>query len=458
MNTWRMLMLTVALTVLAAAPSARGADEPAKSVACPALTKPGAAPLPDPEIDTRLQPDRLRCQADEQLRQGDQQLRRYLGEDDANQRLVDAQTAYGNARDLYRQVGERGGEAKALLGLAQAQRYLGFAGAEAKSQLAAVRELYRQPAAGPADAGVIFALAEIGQGLDDSDNARGDYKKAVALYREGGDHAGEASAWAGLAIIEQRAGHAPAAHDDFVAARDLLKLIPDNESKAAGAPFKQFLDPSNRGQALLGLADLAKEGGDGAAAQTRYTEARIAFQTVADRSGEGRALFGLAELKAAQNDAEGARSDYEEARQLLQGGGDHEGEARLLISRAAFARRLGDNAQAGADYADAQDIFGRLADEVSQAAALLALGDVDADLDEQDFATQAYDHARQLYHKLGDSGGEARALNGLAEAELSAGDRDLAQRDFEAAAELYDKAGQADRAAAARQKADDLAE
>ena len=453
-----MLLLTVALTVLAAAPSARGAGEPEKSDACPALTKQGAAPLPDPELDTRPNSDRLRCQADEQLHQGDEQLRQYLGADEANQRLVDAQTAYGSARDLYRQVGDRGGEAKALLGLAQAQSYLGFAGAEAKSQLAAVRELYRQPAAGPADAGVIFALAEIGQGLDDSDNARSDYKKAIALYREGGDHAGEAAAWAGLAIIERRAGHAPVAHDDFVAARDLLKLIPDSESKAAGAPFKQFLDPSNRGYALLGLADLAKEGGDGVAAQARYTEARIAFQTVTDRGGEGFALLGLAELKAAQGDAASARSDYEEARQLFQGVGEHEGEARLLVSRAAFARRLGDNVQAGADYADAQNIFGRLEDGASQAATLLQLGDVDADLDEQDFATQAYDHARQLYHQLGDPGGEARALSGLAEAELSAGDRDLAQRDLEAAAELYDKAGQADRAAAARQKADDLAE
>jgi hypothetical protein len=453
-----MLLLMVALTVLAAAPSARGASDPSKSDACPAPATAGAPPLPDLEIDTRPHPDLLRCQADEQLRQGDEQLRQYLGTDETNQRLADAQTAYGNARDLYRQVGERGGEAKALLGLARAQSYLGFAGAEAQSQLAAVRELYRQPAAGPADAGVIFALAEIGQGLDDSDNARGDYKKAIALYREGGDRAGEAAAWAGLAIIEQRAGHAPAAHEDFIAARDLLKQIPAGESKATGAPFKQFLDPSNRGYALLGLADLAKEARDGAAAQRRYTEARIAFQTVTDRGGEGFALLGLAELKAAKGDAAGARSDYEEARQLFQGVGEHAGEARLLISRATFARRLGDNAQAGADYADAQDIFGRLEDEASQAAALLELGDVDADLDEQDFATQAYDHARQLFRKLGDSGGEARALKGLAEAELSAGDRDLAQRDFEAAAELYDQAGQADRAASARQQADDLAE
>jgi hypothetical protein len=453
-----MLLPIVALTILAAAPSARSASDPSKSNACPAMPAPGAAPLPDPEIDTRPHPDRLRCQADEQLRRGDEQLGRYLGEDEENQRLVDAQTAYGNARDLYRQVGERGGEAKALLGLARAQSYLGFAGAEAKSQLAAVRELYRQPAAGPADAGVIFALAEIGQGLDDSDNARSDYKKAIALYRESGDPAGEASAWAGLAIIEQRAGYAPAAHEDFIAARDLLKQIPDGESKAAGAPFKQFLDPSHRGYALLGLADLAKEAHDGAAAQTCYTEARIAFQTVTDRGGEGFALLGLADLKAAQGDAAGARSDYNVARQLFQGVGEHEGEARLLISRAAFARRLGDNAQAGADYADAQDIFGRLEDDASQAAALLELGSVNADLDEQDFATHAYDHARQLFRKLGDSGGEARALNGLAEAELSAGDRELAQRDLETAAELYDKAGQADRAASARQKADDLAE
>ena len=93
-----MLLLTVALTVLAAAPSARGAGEPEKSDACPALTKQGAAPLPDPELDTRPNSDRLRCQADEQLHQGDEQLRQYLGADEANQRLVDAQTAYFRLR------------------------------------------------------------------------------------------------------------------------------------------------------------------------------------------------------------------------------------------------------------------------------------------------------------------------------------------------------------------------
>jgi tetratricopeptide (TPR) repeat protein len=242
-----MLLLIAGLTVLAAAPSARGASEPAKPDACRPPTTQDSTPPPDLEIDTRPHRDRLRCQADEQLRQGDEQLRQYIEVDEENQHVSDAQTAYGAARDLYRQIGERGGEAKALLGLARAQSYLGFAGAEAKSQLAAVRELYRQPAAGPADAGVIFALAEIGQALDDSDNARSDYKKALALFREGGDHAGEAAAWAGLAIIEQLGGHASAAHDDFVAARDLLKQIPDNQSKASGRSFKRFLDPSNRG-------------------------------------------------------------------------------------------------------------------------------------------------------------------------------------------------------------------
>jgi tetratricopeptide (TPR) repeat protein len=388
-----MLLLIAGLAVLAAAPSARGGSEPAKPDACRPPTTRDSTPPPDLEIDTSPHPDRLGCQADERLRQGDEQLRQYLDVEEENQRLVDAQTAYGEARDLYRQAGERGGEAKALLGLARALDYLEF-GKEARSNLAALRELYRQPAAGPMDAVIILALAEVGQDLDDSDNARSDYKKAIALFREGGNHAGEATAWAGLAIIEQRGGHAPAAHDDFVAARDLLKQVPDGDNKASGGMFKQFLDPSNRGYALLGLADLAKEGGEGAAAQAGYTEARLVFQKVTNRGGEGFALLGLAEMKAAQGDAEGARSDYEAARQLFQGVGEHEGEARLLVSRAAFARRLGDNAQAGADYADAQDIFGRLEDDASQASALLELGDVDGELDEQDFATQAYDQAR----------------------------------------------------------------
>jgi len=136
--------------------------------------------VPDLEIDTRPHPDRLPCQAGEQLRQGDELLRQYLVVDEENLHLIDAQKAYGVARNLYRQAGDRGGEAKALLGLARALDYLEF-GKEARSNLAALRDLYRQPTAGPMDAVIILALAEVGQDLDDSDNARSDYRKAIAL-------------------------------------------------------------------------------------------------------------------------------------------------------------------------------------------------------------------------------------------------------------------------------------
>src|SRR5262249_31193657 len=154
------------------------------------------------EVDTRPQPDRLRCQADEALRQGDEQLRQYLEVDEENQHLIDAQNAYDSARDLYQKAGERPGQAKALLGLARTQDYLDLHDA-ASDQLAAVRALYRQPPAGSADAGIIFALAEIGQALGHGGDARADYKQAIELYRQGGERAGEAAAWAGLGIIDQ---------------------------------------------------------------------------------------------------------------------------------------------------------------------------------------------------------------------------------------------------------------
>jgi len=119
----RTLVLIAALAIAATTLAARGADDPAKSGACPAAAA-GAASTPDVELDTTPNPDRLRCEADEQLRQGDEQLRQYLEMDEENRRLIDAQTAYGKARDLYQQAGDRSGQAKALLGLARTQDYL----------------------------------------------------------------------------------------------------------------------------------------------------------------------------------------------------------------------------------------------------------------------------------------------------------------------------------------------
>lgn len=434
-----------------AVPPARAASEPPKPADCGDLRK-SVAPTQNVEVDTRPASALLRCQGDEALHEGDEQLRQYLEVDEDNLHLLEAQTAYGRACDLYHEAGERLGQAKALLGLARVHDYLGSQ-QEASDQLAALRALYRQPPAEGADAAIIFALAEMGQALDQSADARADYKQAIALYRQGGDRAGEAAAWAGLGVVDQAHDRAQAAHDDFASARALLK---DAGGKAASRPFVQFTDPSNRGYALLGVADVAQQDGDSAEAKAAYAKARIVFQQVTNRRGEGFALLGLADLAAAQGDAEHARTYYEEARGWFQRVGESEGEARLLVSRAAFERRLGDTERARDDYREAQGIFGT--ESADRAKVLLELGALDHEADEQEFAAQSFDQARQLFHQLGDALGEAQALSGLAEVERATGDRDLAQRDFEAAAQLYDGAGQADRAAGARQQADDLAE
>src|SRR6185312_10284038 len=168
---------------------------------------------------------------------------------------------------------------------------------------------------------------------------------------------------------DQADGETQAARDDFASARALLKEV---EGKSANRPFAQFSDPSNRGYALLGVADLAKQGGDSAEAKAAYAKARIVFQQVTNRRGEGFALLGLADLAAAQGDAEHARAYYEEARGWFQRVGESEGEARLLVSRAALERRLGDTERARDDYREAQGIFGT--ESADLAKVLLELG------------------------------------------------------------------------------------
>ncbi len=121
---------------------------------------------------------------------GDEKL-----EDAENLRLSwrndQARSAYEEARTLYKQVGDRLGEANVLLGLGDLERTLGR-NDQARAAYTEARMLFKQEQIRLGEANVLVGLGDLERKLGRNDQARAAYTEARTLFKQVEDRLGEA--------------------------------------------------------------------------------------------------------------------------------------------------------------------------------------------------------------------------------------------------------------------------
>jgi CHAT domain-containing protein/tetratricopeptide (TPR) repeat protein len=169
------------------------------------------------------------------------------------------------------------------------------------------------------------------------------------------------------------------------------------------------------------------------AAVSKYEEAIQLWREVKDAEGEANALRGLANLYKTGGNLEKAEKSYNAAIALWQQSGDRQSEAYLLIDLGLARQSLASAESALGVYNEALLKFQNIKDSRGEALASYSLGLANARLGKLSEALKFYEAALKIYQAEGDSFLEARTLNNMGGAYGVLGEHDKAL-------ELYGKA------------------
>ena len=287
-----------------------------------------------------------------------------------------AQKVCEEARRLYAEAGDRGGEARALSSLAYVLRYFELDRPRAQKlyeeSLAISREIGDKRAVANTLRGLGLALREARKpGDPPSDQPTRDYEEALALFREIGDRSGVAWVTTSLGYEAIAAGHPDEAEQKFQDALALFRELGERDGASnalmwlAGS-FQSRGDLERAGARFDDMSALARETGNlkdlcesyvGAglvlldegkpgAAQERLQEAlRLASQANIAKD-IGRILVEMAKVTLVQGDVQGSRAKLEKARTVLSGS-DPAGAGKLVDAGLGWVDLLtGDRAAA----------------------------------------------------------------------------------------------------------------
>jgi len=387
---------------------------------------------------------------------------RQVGRREGAQAITRLQADTGNITAMLERAAAGGwaGElADAMYGLAEYWRYTGF------TQPALLSMAERAIAAnGTAlqQAQTWRALADLAYYRSDHDGARARYERALPLYQQIGDVAGEANCIKGLGDIALARSDHDGARARYEQALPLFQQIEDmlgeancisrlgdialarSDNDGAQARYEQALplyqqigDVVGEANSIQGLGHIALARSDHASARARYEQALPLYQQVGAVLGEASCIKSLGDIALARADLDGARARYEQALPLFQQVGSVLGEANCI-------GRLGDIALARADYDGAQaryeqalPLYRQFGDLVGEASCIASLGDIALARSDNDGAQARYEQALSLYQQVGSVLGEANCITDLGDMALARSDHDGARARFEQALSLY---------------------
>ncbi|HEY1616533.1 MAG TPA: BTAD domain-containing putative transcriptional regulator [Streptosporangiaceae bacterium] len=318
-----------------------------------------------------------------------------------------ARALHAAAARAAERLGDRPGHANALLDLGDVL-YLTSDGQGASRALERARDIYRGIGDRLGEAHTLYSLGIVSQSRDDGLCGAADLlEQALGSYRVIGDRLGEASALCSLGAVRRLAG-------DYAGATGPLRQ--------ALAILRDIGNPPAEASALRALGAVCQLTGDYPAAAALMEQALAISRGNDDRLGEAYALLGLGAVRQLTADYPGATRVLEQALSLYRGIGSRLGEAYAC-------QYLGDTRWGTGDYPGAiglleqgLDISRLVGDRLGEGYLLVSLGRVRRTVLDTRDAIGALDQALGIFQGIGDQGGEAEALNETGRARLAQAD------------------------------------
>jgi len=358
-----------------------------------------------------------------------------LGDQGNRERAMDA---YSTALPLYQVVGDRVGEAGALMGMGDVCTLAGDATTALAYYLRAL-PIRRELGDASLTAVTLGTVASSYAALSDSQHALDYYREALPLRREAGDRTGEAVTLSGIGLAEKRLGDYPSSVAHYQEALALWRDLGDRPwealltsslgdiyavqfdySRAASAYeaalslYRELQDKLNEALTLHALAGICFDLADYPQALDYYEQALSIRKQEGDILAASRTLNNMALVYDTLSQYQPALSLYREALAAKQDLGDKAGQAAVLGNIAAVYAALYDDPRAHDTYRQALEIAREVGDESGVMSALSGLGTLLRREGRNDEALACHRQALEAAQASGDRKGEAAALGNMA--------------------------------------------
>ena len=268
-------------------------------------------------------------------------------------------------------------------------------------------EIFRQIGDRPGEANALHELGRVLTLTGDIAGAQDAQTRALEIFREIGDRLGEANALHELARVRYVGTDSPGAEDAVAQALGIYREIGNRLGEA---------------NALNGLGLVRQTTGDYAGTVEAQTRALEIFREIGNRLGEANALNNLGRVWSVTGDLSGAADVQTQALEIFREIGNRPGEANILNSMGRVRAQAGDLSGAEDLQMRALDIFQQIGNRQGEAGALAELGRVRHLNGDRPGAEDAQIQAMEIFRQIGDRGGEAYALNHYAAAIAALGD------------------------------------
>ena len=335
-----------------------------------------------------------------------------------------AAQALEEALDLSRDLGDRLGQASALSDLGLVRQLTGMPGAAqvVEEALAIFRDLGDRPR----QANALSNLGTVRRLTGDYPGAAQAQREALATYRDLGDWLGQADALSNLGTVRRLTGDYPGAAQ---AQEEALAISRDHDCRLGLA------------NALHDLGALRRMTGDYPWAAQTLQEALGRYRDLGSRPGQAGALRELAAVRRLTGDYPAAVQVLEEALGLSRGLGERRGQANALSDLGTLQRLTGDYPGAIQTLEEALRLYRDLCDRKGEAETLNEAGALHRVRGDLSAAGTCHRRALDLAREIGSCWDEAHALAGLGRCALAAGRAADAEAGLRQAQEIFQRTG-----------------
>ena len=293
-------------------------------------------------------------------------------------------------------------------------------------------ELYRQAGDKRGEATTLSRMGFVHSGLNERWKAVEAYFRAVPLLRELGDRRAEALTHNNLGILFSLLGEF---RKSLISFGDALPLVTEMGDRMA-----VVVTLNNIGAAHRNL-------GEGAKALEFFSRALPLVRQLGNLEGEAVTLSNIGSVHMRVGDYGKALEHSNGAIVIFRRIGDKQGEAMALNDVGLVLRRLGESRRALEIFGRALSLVRTVGDRGGEATALGNIGETHNALGERQKALEFLNGALPIQQTLGDRAGEARTLNNIGFVHSDLGEKqkalDFYNRALPIQLELGDRAGEA---------------
>jgi tetratricopeptide (TPR) repeat protein len=337
---------------------------------------------------------------------------------------------HGSAVRAAARLGDRHGQAHALLSLGVALRLTGDLSGSAEALTEALC-LFRAIGDQHGEANALCELGPVRMAAGETQVAADALTQALTTYRALDDRIGQVGTLMYLGSVRRREG-------DLAAAQSLLSEALDISGEIG--------DPLGRAQALLYLGGMHRLTGDYAGSSALVAEALGLFRELGDRLGQANALGTLAGVRRLTGDYRDSAELLEQTLAAFRDLGDERNQSNALCELGSVLRLTGDLPRASESLAQALVLFRRLGDRSGQVEAMNATGELRQASHDIPGATQWYLQALDMARAVTSRLEEGRALAGLGRCAAAEGDIAAAANWLRQAHAVFEQSGAAEAA------------